>query len=127
MVVVDLVLEVVWRVILFPDVRRVGTERGLRVRERLEVAIAISERELRNANALGEGKLRRSGPSAFGRDEDDAVRRLGSIDRRRRRALQDLDALDVVRVEISDTVDWTLLTSGVDATATRSRNGDPYL
>ena len=42
--------------------------------------------------------------TALRRDEDDAVRRARAVDRRRRRALENLDALDVARIEIHHAV-----------------------
>ena len=41
---------------------------------------------------------RRRGPSC--RDDDDAVRRIGAVQRRGRRTLHDLDVLDLVRIEV---------------------------
>src|SRR5690606_8742338 len=52
------------------------------------------------ALANGRIELRRAGGASLGDDLDDARRRLRSIERCRRRSLDDLDALDVVRVQV---------------------------
>ena len=41
------------------------------------------------------------GLAALRRDDDDAIRRRGAVERRRRRPLHDLDALDLVRVDVA--------------------------
>ena len=51
-----------------------------------------------------EGEARRPGMPRFRRDENDALRRARSVNRARRGALQDLDGLDVVRVDVNRTV-----------------------
>jgi hypothetical protein len=45
---------------------------------------------------------RRAGPALLRRDHDDAVRRVGAVERRGGRTLDDLDRLDLVRVQITD-------------------------
>ncbi len=74
-----------------PRVRELGellaVEQVVAVRDALRAGVRV-EREL--------GPRRRA---VLRRDDDDAVRAARAVDRRRRRVLQDLDRLDVVRVE----------------------------
>src|SRR2546427_238648 len=59
--------------------------------------------------ALGHAETGRARVPASGGDHDHAVRCLRAVDRRSRRALQDLDVLDVVRVQVGDAVDRVVL------------------
>src|SRR5690606_39437657 len=55
------------------------------------------------ADAGGRVELRRARRASLRDDLDDAVRRLRAVQRRRGRALDDLDALDVGRVDVVQT------------------------
>ena len=53
--------------------------------------------------------LRPAGGALLGRDDDDAVGRLGAVDRAGRGTLEDFDVFDVRRVEVGDAVDRLVL------------------
>jgi hypothetical protein len=80
-----------------------------------EAARADLVGEVECAHALRDIELRAPGLPRLGGDDDDAVGGLGAVDRRRRGALQHLDALDVVRVEIADAIDAVVLRRRVGA------------
>ena len=67
--------------------------------------------ELIDAYALGGGNLVAANPAALRGDDDDAVGGLRSVDRRRRRALEHLDVVDVVRIDVCKAVRAVLLAS----------------
>ena len=69
--------------------------------------------EGKRAEALRDAEARRARPPTPRVDDDHAVRCLGAVDCGRRRALQHLDALDIVWVEIGDAVDGVVLVRGV--------------
>src|SRR5205823_7008565 len=61
--------------------------------------------QLETAQALRDGRPRLAGLTAFGLDDDDAIRGFRPVDGRRGGAAQYLDRLDVVRVHIGEAVD----------------------
>jgi hypothetical protein len=73
------------------------------------------------AEALCQAELRLADLAALCRDDHDPVRRLGTVDRRGRAALEYLDSLDVFGIEIRDPVDRVVLVARV---ATGLRGGD---
>src|SRR5205814_7936377 len=60
--------------------------------------------QLAGAPARRRSETRLSGGAAFGEDLHDAVVGARAVKSRRRRSADDLDVLDVVRIEISETV-----------------------
>ena len=68
------------------------------LRELLAVEQVVAVRDaLRAACSVSSVNLRTRRRAVLRRDDDDAVRAARAVDRRRRRVLQDLDRLDVVR------------------------------
>ena len=59
---------------------------------------------LGRAEALADSEPRGTGPALLGGDDDHPVGRLGPVDSRRRRPFQHLDAVDVVGIEVGDSV-----------------------
>ncbi len=81
------------------------------------LAERIGEPEL--PEALCERELGTPGLAAFGGDDNHAVGRFRSVDRRGRSPLQDLDVRNVGRVQIGDAVDGVVLALRVAAGARR--------
>src|SRR6185437_14655243 len=48
---------------------------------------------------------RRAGPALLGRDDDDAVRRIGAVQRRRGRTLHDFDVFDLLGIDVAETAE----------------------
>ena len=71
--------------------------------------------QLEKAQALRDGGPRLAGLTAFGLDDDDAIRGFRPVDRRRGGAAQYLDRLDVVGVHIGEAVDRIVLQFSVPA------------
>src|SRR5204862_5344018 len=89
---------------------------------RVEDALTGAAQQVRPPQALRDVRLRLSRQAAIGGDDDDAIRRLRAIDRRCRRALEDLDVDDVVRVEIREPVGDVVLGRTGTASAAASRH-----
>ena len=85
---------------------------GRPVRVTLELSELLAVHHLHAASLLLDPDVavvregRRSRAALARGDEHDAIRATRPVDRRRRRVLQDLDRLDVVRVQISDARCW---------------------
>ena len=71
--------------------------------------------QLEKAQALRDGRPRLAGLTAFGLDDDDAIRGFRAVDGRRGGAAQHLDRLDVVGVHIGEAVDRIVLQFPVPA------------
>ena len=106
---------VVERAVGVVERRNAGAEHGHGIGHRVELARAIAVREFRRAAAQTQRELRLAGAATLGGDDDDTARCFRSVDGRRRRSLQDVDILDVVRIEVGDAVDRILLVAHGDA------------
>src|SRR5690242_10294210 len=73
------------------------------------MAGAEQARRLFAADALGHLVPGLPRAASLGRNDDDAVGGTRAVDRRRRRRLQDLDVLDVVRIDVGQAVDRLVL------------------
>ena len=104
------------------EVGRVGAEGVHRVVHRVELAQSEVVGLLEEAQTLREVEAWRAHQAALGGDQDHAVGGLRAVDRRRRRALEDLDALDVVGVEVGDPVRRVVLLAPADRVARRHRH-----
>src|SRR5439155_24244832 len=91
------------------DQRRGRAERVADFLRATELARAERVADLREAEALRDRDSRLAVVAALGRDDDNAVRGLAAVQRRGRGALEHLDGLDVVRVDIGDAVDRVVL------------------
>ncbi len=80
-----------------------------RVIHRIEIPQPDTTGSVEEAEPLADSDARCPRPAPLGRDDHHAVARLLPVDRRGRRALQDLDLLDVLRVDVDDPVDLVIL------------------
>src|SRR5438093_11563627 len=106
------VAEAVTTLIILRHLR--GGEAAVRrtVRDRLgerEPPRAELPGKVGGAEALRHGHRWGAARSRLRPDDHDAIRCLGAVDRGRRCALQDLDALDVRRIQLGNAVDAAIL------------------
>src|SRR5579862_4972087 len=89
--------------------RAIGGAPRERAVERRELTEIVGVGELEVTELLREVPLGLAGRTLLRRDDDDPRRGLRAIDRRGGRALEDLDALDVIGIEIGDPVRTVVL------------------